>query len=316
MSQKDGPVNTQSAEIQRILGSYPESILAPGPILLVTGAVHGNEPSGPSAIKRVMDKLETLSPDIRGRIIGVVGNVKALTEGKRLIDRDLNRICTRDTAAAIKSGRYPGFHEANEFSSLLSIVDEMEADENGRGINFMDLHTTSSPSVPYISVNKRSENLNFANRIPLPVVSGIEDFIPGHFDHYLTLRGHVGFTLEAGQHEDPRSVDHHESVIWATLVGAGMVDEKAIPDYQSHLELLRKVSVADDAFRVIYRHEIFPGDEFKMKPGFRNFDKVSPGELLAYSRGQQVFSEWDGYLFLPLYQNQGSDGFFIVQKCQ
>ncbi|WP_114750046.1 succinylglutamate desuccinylase/aspartoacylase family protein [Pleomorphovibrio marinus] len=303
--------------IRRVIGSYPQTIIIPGPILLVSGAVHGNEPSGPQAIRRVMDKLEVLKPTIKGKILGVIGNLKALIDGKRLIDRDLNRICTPEIEDDLISTRHPGFHEADEFNSLLSIVYEIEAEKDGSTIRFMDLHTTSSPSVPYISVNKRPDSLNFANQIPLPVVCGIEKFIPGHFDHYLTLRGHLGFTLEAGQHDDPKSVDHHESAIWATLVVAGMMEEKDIPDYRSHLALLiKEVSVTDAVYEVIYRHEISPEDGFVMKPGFKNFDKISRGELLAYSRGQQVLSNWNAYLFLPLYQHQGSDGFFVVKKCQ
>lgn len=316
MGKKTDGTLTTTAESKRILGVYPESLMVPGPTLLISGAVHGNEPSGIQAIKGVFEQLASSQPRMKGQLVGVIGNLKALQEGKRSIDRDLNRVCTPQIAAAIKSGRHPGFHEAEEFGELLAIIEEIEDNRDCTGVRFMDLHTTSSHSAPYISVNKRPDNLRFANQIPLPVVSGIEDFIPGHFDHFLTLKGHLGFTLEAGQHEDPNSVVHQEAVIWLTLVAAGLIEEKEVPSYLDYLLLLNKVSAIDTAFRVIYRHEILPEDEFVMKQGFKNFDKIRQGDLLAYSNGQPILSEWDAHIFMPLYQNQGSDGFFIVEECQ
>ena len=50
-----------------------------------------------------------------------------------------------------------------------------------------------------------------------------------------------------------------------------------------------------------------------MKEGYENFQKIEKGELLAEQNGEKVYSEWDAYIFMPLYQSQGNDGFFVVQ---
>ena len=175
----------------------------------------------------------------------------------------------------------------------------------------MDLHTTSSETVPYISVNKKSDNFNLAKKLPIPVVKGIEKFIPGHFDHYLTLKGHKGFTMEAGQHENPKSVDFHEAAIWLVLVDNGMLDRNDI-DYSYYYQLLKKSSPIQGNFEVTYRLNLLEGQEFAMEPGFENFSKVKRGELLAKLDGEKIHAETDSRLFLPLYQKQGSDGFFII----
>ena len=48
-----------------------------------------------------------------------------------------------------------------------------------------------------------------------------------------------------------------------------------------------------------------------MKPGFRTFDRVWSGQELAQDRHGCIRSPQDGYILMPLYQNQGCDGFFI-----
>ncbi|MEX2514494.1 MAG: succinylglutamate desuccinylase/aspartoacylase family protein [Cyclobacteriaceae bacterium] len=314
MTETKTAILSEALDVQRVMGIYPKSNEKKGTVLLISGAVHGNEPSGLQALKRVFHQLDLYQPDIIGKVIGITGNLRAVKERKRLIDKDLNRVCTPDLAQILKNGQLADFHEAGEFQELLKIVEEIELNINCTAIKFVDLHTTSSNTAPYISVNKKSESLDFANKIPLPVASGIEDFIPGHFDHFLTLRGHIGFTVEGGQHEDPRSVDHHEAVIWQTLVKSGLIDQQNIPKYSEFEQKLKEVSVMDKAFRVIHRHEIMPSEEFLMKDGFNNFDKILKGEILAYTNGQPVLSQWDGHIFLPLYQQQGNDGFFVIKE--
>lgn len=50
-----------------------------------------------------------------------------------------------------------------------------------------------------------------------------------------------------------------------------------------------------------------------MRPGFANFAPVTQGQPLADDSGGEVLSPEDGMIFLPLYQEQGDDGFFIVR---
>jgi succinylglutamate desuccinylase len=159
-------------DIKRIIGKYPEQPL-PGPVLLVSAGVHGNEPSGVLALKRVFEKLAKEQPSMKGQLIGVSGNLNALRQGKRLIDKDLNRVCTQENAEKLRKGKDLGFHEAKEFSALVEIVDEIHQDPQVSQVFFMDLHTTSSPTVPYISVNKKDESYSFARKFPLPVAKGI-----------------------------------------------------------------------------------------------------------------------------------------------
>ena len=66
---------------------------APGPRLLVTGAVHGNEVCGTLAIRRVLAEIESGALVIRrGSVTFVpVCNPLAFQRGQRAGDRNLNR---------------------------------------------------------------------------------------------------------------------------------------------------------------------------------------------------------------------------------
>ena len=51
-----------------------------------------------------------------------------------------------------------------------------------------------------------------------------------------------------------------------------------------------------------------------MLPGFRNFQPVEKGQLLAHSGpglAAEVRAPWTGILIMPRYQGQGLDGYFL-----
>jgi succinylglutamate desuccinylase len=83
-------------------------------------------------------------------------------------------------------------------------------------------------------------------------------------------------------------------------VGFGLLQRSGLPDPTSSLELF-------------YRHAVLPEDNFQMLPGFKNFDPVKQGQQLGVDKSGPVYSPDDGRVFLPLYQPEGEDGFFLVR---
>ena len=51
-----------------------------------------------------------------------------------------------------------------------------------------------------------------------------------------------------------------------------------------------------------------------MKEGFVNFQRVEKGQLIASNANGEIRSPKSGFIFMPLYQSQGYDGFFIVKE--
>ena len=67
-------------------------------------------------------------------------------------------------------------------------------------------------------------------------------------------------------------------------------------------------------FEISDYYRIADGEEFRMMPGFSNFQHIRKGIVLATSDGEEVHAERKGLIFMPLYQKQGEDGYFIIRK--
>ncbi|MCM8570002.1 succinylglutamate desuccinylase/aspartoacylase family protein [Gramella jeungdoensis] len=295
-------------EIPRIIGKYSSG--KAGPLLFVTGGIHGNEPSGVKALETVFKELEKTNPEIEGTIIGVAGNKKALNQNNRYIDEDLNRTWTKEN---IQSG-VKDTHEKKEMFEIIGILKEYP-ESNFTKRYFLDCHTTSSPSLPYVSVQEVNDNDEWAHKFPTYIIRGFSDIITGDIDHYLSRTGMTGFVFEAGQHTDKTSVENHEGVIWLALKEACNLDLSQISTYPECVDrFAKKNAPPQKTFEIVYRHGLEDSDIFEMQPGYENFQKIEKGELLAKQNGNDVKSEWDAYIFMPLYQSQGNDGFFVVKE--
>lgn len=295
-------------EIPRIIGKYTSG--KKGPLLFVTGGIHGNEPSGVKALEKVFKELEKTRPEIEGTIVGVAGNKMALNQNKRYIDEDLNRTWTKENIEA--GGK--DTHETKEMFEIIDILKQYHENDFTKRY-FLDCHTTSSPSLPYVSVQVVNDNDEWAHRFPTYIIRGFSDIITGDIDHYLSRTGMTGFVFEAGQHTDKTSVENHEGVIWLALKEACNLDLERISTYPDCVNrFAKKNAPPQKTFEIVYRHGLEDSDIFEMQPGYENFQKIKKGELLAKQNGNEVKSEWDAYIFMPLYQDQGNDGFFVVKE--
>lgn len=181
-------------KISRIIGKYTSG--KKGPLLFVSAGIHGNEPSGVMALQRVFKELEKTKPEIKGTLIGISGNLEALRQNKRYIDEDLNRTWTKENMQKGEANS----HEEKEMYEIVDVLKNYpESDFTKR--YFMDCHTTSSDSAPYLSVQEVNDNDAWSRNFPTYIVRGFSDIITGDFDHYLSRTGLTGFVFEAGQHE-------------------------------------------------------------------------------------------------------------------
>ena len=107
----------------------------------------------------------------------------------------------------------------------------------------------------------------------------------------------------------------HEEAVWILLETLGLIEEGSAPgpgDLKARLA--RRAEGLPSVLDVRYRHVVSEEDEFRMHPGFRNFDVVDAGQELGADRAGPVRTAFAGRVFLPLYQRQGDDGFFIVRQ--
>jgi succinylglutamate desuccinylase len=286
-----------------------------GPSLIVLGGIHGNEPAGVRAAERVLAAVTRVQPRLRGELALVAGNLQALERKVRYIDRDLNRSWTEDHVAAVRA-QGAGARRASEDQELRALLDVLEElVRAARGpVHFLDLHTSSANGPPFVTVGDTLRNRRFALCFPVPIILGLEEQVDGAALEYVNNLGCITLGVEGGQHEDPRAVEHHESVIWLALAGAGLLAADALPDHEAHRRRLQRA--CHDAPRVIEvreRHGLGHDDGFRMRPGFSNFQRVRRGTPLADDRRGPILAPQDGRILLPLYQAKGNDGFFVCR---
>lgn len=285
-----------------------------GATLIVVGSIHGNEPSGTRALRKVSRQFEDLRGKLRGRVYFLAGNTRALARGVRFVGADLNRHWTSENLTQNKtahsSARIAEDYEQNE---LLEIFDEILATANGE-VFALDLHSTSAAGLPFATVGDTLRNRRFAQKFPVTILLGIEEQLDGTMLEYLNNAGAVTFGFEGGQHDAPEAVENHEALIWLALVNSGILAEKDAPDLDRHRQILARASGRARILEVRHREPVAPGDEFAMNPGFENFAPIKVGQLLAKNKRGAIRAVESGLILMPLYQKQGEDGFFIGRE--
>lgn len=313
------PLSTRSLRALQFSG------LAPGPRLIVTGAVHGNETAGTRGIERVLAEIEGGQIEIvRGSVTFIpVCNPLAYAHGRRMGDRNLNRRLQPTATPQDNEDRI-----ANVLCRWLAAHEVL-----------LDLHTFRSPGRPFVMrgpadnrgdlepfAHAQAEARLAAHAGPSRVVDGWMDayaagvarrraraLTPGavHEDpsygvgttEYMRAAGGYGITLECGQHDDPAAPDVAHHAIRQTLALLGLAELPLAPPAQP-FECLALAEVVD-------RHA--EGDRFAKT--WTSFDALAEGELIAWrADGSEVRAPQAGYIVFPdLGALPGHEWFYLAQ---
>jgi succinylglutamate desuccinylase len=298
-----------SAGRRRVLGRAGGT--RPGPTVVLLGGVHGNEPASTRAIPEVLGAIESLP--LRGSVIGLAGNLAALERGVRYLDRDLNRGWSGpEVARLISRDRATDSAEDREQRELLECLAPLLAAAR-EPIVFLDLHSTSGGGPPFTCMADVLRNRQVAFALPIPVILGIEEILDGSLLGYLCDLGHVGVAVEGGQNEAPRTQAHHEAAIWLSLVAAGALAPEDVTDLGARRELLAEAAAGiPPVIEIRHRHVVRDEDGFEMEPGWKSFQPLRRGQVVARDRSGPVAAPEAGLMLMPRYQGQGDDGYFLA----
>jgi len=286
--------------------------LRPGPRLIVTGAVHGNETAGTRGIERVLGDIERGEIDIvRGSLSLVpVCNPLAYREGRRMGERNLNR--------RLLPTATPQNYEDQLARVLCPLLAEHDV--------LLDLHSFRSPGQPFVMrgpadndgalepfAHAQAEARLAAHVGPTRVVEGwmqayaqgvaqrrARGLTPGavHEDpsygvgttEWMRASGGYGVTLECGQHDDPQAPDVAYHAIRQALALLGLAEGVALaPPAHGRFECLRLVAVID---------RFDAADRFTK--AWTSFDPLQPGELIATrADGSELRAPSAGFIVFP-----------------
>lgn len=299
------------AGFDRIVGQYSQNL--PGPSLIITGGLHGNEAGGLIAAQRVLGDLKEQERPFHGMLTVLAGNLSALKENQRFIHRDLNRHW--NSAHLIELENRPQDQlcaEDREQLELARIFKDFEK-RLETPLIFLDLHTTSGQSPPFIVLNDSPPNRAIAAQIGLPCIVGLDKVLNCPMLAFLGQRGHLGLSIEGGLHGSNEAIEAHISGIWLFLVAAGAMRQEDVPHFSAHQNAMRNAwPEAPTIFEICHRHVVKSGDSFVMRPGFKSFEPVFQNQVLAECDGVPICAPMDAVLLMPRYQPQGEDGFFLA----
>lgn len=300
-------------EVGRIIGHIKGE--QEGPTVIMLGGIHGNEPSGVFALHSLCRKLQEDRTPIKGEFYAISGNLQALEEGVRFEKEDLNRMWSTNRIQYIFEQEDEELEtEEQELKELYLLLREIAEKSNGPVYCF-DLHTTSSKSIPFLIINDTLLNRKFCQQFPLPVILGIEEYLKGPVLSHVNEWGYIALGFESGQHDALEAIENHYAFAVLTMIYTGMLRKN---DFAGAIEAYRRLKTAaegqDHMFEIIYRYELKDSEGFLMQPGYANFQAVSKGESLAMNNIKRIYSPHGGFMFMPLYQNQGNDGFYIIRR--
>ena len=279
-----------------------------GPLLIYVGGVHGNEMQGIIALENVFSSFKNNTENLKGRAIAIKGNLAAIEQNKRYISKDLNRIW--DRAEELEGSDVKEYQEYLEIKTI--IEEELKGDFTQAYL--IDLHTTSAPTIPFVVTKENDFNKAFMEKVDVPYVTGLKGYLDGTLLEWMCDLGHCGLVFEAGQHHSEISAIKHEAFVRLSMYYTEFISElsaKAL--YQLRDQLEDELRTKHNHFVLVDRYKIGMGELFEMEAGFSNFEHVYEGEILAKNQEGHILAKADANIFMPLYQKEGNDGFFIIK---
>ncbi len=249
-------------------------------VLTLMAVTHGDEVAGLAVLNEVVEFLQAGFVPLQVGLALLLGNYPAVLQGKRYVQRDLNRSFALQ---GVETG------EAERARSLAKVLQRTKF--------FIDFHQTTAPSTSCFSIFPfQRRSLAFAQLVQCeqPAVTRLG----GRFsqdgmcsDEFVQEQGNVGITIELGQKGfDP------------TQIAQGVLIA---------LRALRSVNAAASLDSVAVTTPLhtfgqvitYPASgEARLVEGLYNFKKVARGERLGTIDGEAVVAEEDGAVLFPKYK--------------
>ena len=305
----------------RIIDSYQGK--ERGPLLLVLGGIHGNEPAGIQALQELFAMLKKepqKNPrfSFHGRLVGIRGNLRAIEKNQRFIDKDLNRQWTSGNINRVTSNPITSLDsEDQELRELIDCITTEVTNYQPEEIILLDLHTTTAYGGIFTVVSDDHRSISIGLAMHAPVIKGLLKGISGTSLHYFNTKNFgistTALCFESGQHNEPMAITRAVSALVSFLRATGAVKPE---DFEHRDDFLQKNQAKNlpAMTELITVHPIKQEDNFIMQPGFTNFKKIKKGTLLATDINGNILAPCDGMILMPLYQPQGDDGFFIIKE--
>jgi predicted deacylase len=289
--------------------------LAPGPSLVVLGAVHGNEVCGAHAMARAFDDLlHGRLVLARGRLTLVpVANPLAFGRCTREGERNLNRRFVPQAA--------PRDYEDRVTRQLAPVLAAHDA--------LLDLHSFHTPGDPFAMVGPRNNTgarepfARAAEELALARAVGAQRIVEGWLEvydraarargeqpdeegigtnEYMRSQGGYAVTLECGQHEDAEAIEVAERALHGALAALGLAQVDAPARFDGPTARLKDVVLRES-----------PHD--RLVRDWHSFDAVEAGDVIGLrADGRVVAAPRAGCVLFPHPEAEvGREWFYLAE---
>lgn len=220
------------------------------PELAIVGGIHGDEPCGVAAVER----LASREPAVDRPVALIVANERAINQGVRYVDADLNRAFPGDPS---------GSHEEQLAERLRSLLD---------GTQVLALHSTQSHPEPFAIVdNLASWNRPICRKLPVEAVVETGPNVAGRVFEVADV-----IEVECGRQQSETATENAHILCQAFLAATGALPDPYPPHSLPVFKLRDPVPKAS-------------GTEYTVTA--ENFVRVGEGEPFARIDGRPVRAE-------------------------
>jgi succinylglutamate desuccinylase len=253
----------------------------PKPYVGVCGSIHGDEPCGADAIRRIADAFENgeLQP-AKGTVVLIHANPEATSQGRRNTAEgdDLNRLWDFEFTETLRHEVW-GYehHRALELKKLLGELDV-----------FLDLHSAGTATPPFGISNGEAPIDDIAKRVNISFLVqswyGLADKV---IIGFLKLAGVPALSVECGAHGDPGISDAAHRIAMNFLRVTGAIDDGT----EANGTEVRTVHVIETITK--------PSEEFGFGSPWTGFQQLEPGTLVGRDRVTEIRVSRPCYAVLP-----------------
>ena len=258
--------------------------VTPGPHVMLTALIHGNEICGAIALDRM---LHAGVRPARGKLTFAFCNIEAYRSFSRIdpavsryVDEDMNRVWDPSALDGPRNSR-----ELRRTRLLRPLVDTVDY--------LLDIHSTTNINPAMMLTGVEKKHLDFATAIGVPVYL-VRD--AGH-EGGRRLRDYgrfsdpqspaVALLVESGQHWAKATAETASEAAWRFLAAAGVLsDADAAPWRQRPRTAQRVIQVTE---RVTIQ-----SDDFRFFEAYEGFEVIErAGTLIARDGGRDIRTPYD-----------------------
>lgn len=221
-----------------------------GKILAIICGIHGNEKAGILAVKKVLKDIEIKC----GTVYFVFANPLAIKKGKRLVNKNLNRLFSKDNKGST--------YEDKRARELMKLLNECDA--------LLDIHSYNSKTGEQFAISEK-RGFKILKNMDFPIVASGFSKLGNGTDGYMEKNKKIGICVECGtSNRYKKFIPLAEKTIYQFL------------QYFKSIDKVRKYSSIPQKFLKVDRMIIKKNKNFRFVKNFKDFEKLEYNKPFAY----------------------------------